>query len=395
MSETVDKNAPVEETQSAAAGICRYFDACGACPWHDIDIAGQRDRKREALVELLGTLNGVADAPSLVRPCVDCGTWRCDNKLKFQMFGYHKLFKMGFYQQADHKPLPVDTCIRASEQVDLLPAALEKTFHYLEQRGRLDVKEVTTRYSDTTNDLEIALWTRPGHFPDEVVTGVIDGMAKPSSLVRVHFRGELDDPQIARISVMQGDGVWRDEIAGETLAVSAPSFYPENSAGAAQLVELVSEALDPSDAVTVVNAGVGLFVLPLARAGHDVVAAETFPTAHADLLRNLETSELADKVAVNVLADGDQDASAPALPEGPLDALVIDSQGCTLDEATIRAAVAANPSKVVLVSYDLDSTAAAITALTENGSLAVSSITPVDLYPQTERIASVSVLVRK
>ena len=368
---------------------CKYGDLCIRCPWQDMDIKEQRALKRAAIIGMLSEFPATAAAEELIDDCVDCGVWGTDNYCQWKMFGYHRLFKMGFEQAGTEKPVLLNVCKRIHENIEPFPEAIREGFSYLEMRGRLAVKRISMRYSAATDELEVALWTNPGHFPNEVVVDVLSAMTGASSLVRPQFRGEIDDPDIARIDVLDGEGVWHDEIAGETYTVSAPSFWPENSVGADKLVKLASEWLSPSeeDTVAVLKAGVGLFAVPFARRGATVLALEDYPTAKDDLIVNIEAAGLNDKIAV--LDDPSQIAG------NALTAAVIDLQVPDVDEAYFDAVIAAAPAKAVLVSYDLPVLEGGLELLVAQGGYAIEKVVPVDLYPQTERVAAITFLTRE
>lgn len=379
------------EPENPSNHPCKYGDLCIRCPWQDMDIDEQRARKRTAVIEMLGGLPTPAAADQLVSDPVDCGAWGTDNYTAWKVFGYHRLFKMGFEQEGTEKPVLLNVCKRISENIEPFPEAFREGYSYLEMRGRLGTKGLTMRYSEATDDLEVAIWTLPGHFPNEVVTDVLGAMTGASSLVRVQYRGEelKQEPEIARIEVFDGDGVWHDEVAGETFTVSAPSFWPENSVGASKLVELAYEWLSPSesDTIAVLKAGVGLFAVPLARKGAGVLALEDYPTAKDDLVVNIEAAGLNDKVTV---------LDNPAQVAGSeIAAAIIDLQVPDVDEAYFDAVIAAAPAKVALVSYDLPVLEGGLTLLVSQGAYEIEKVVPVDLYPQTERIAAITFLTRK
>jgi len=106
--------------------------------------------------------------------------------------------------------------------------------------------------------------------------------APPTSMhLNVHAR---EDAFVFGPSTRHLDGStrMREEVAGASFLMSPAAFFQTNVLAADILVRLVLDAVHPASRVLDLYAGSGLFAIPLAAAGHDVVAVEENRLAVAD-----------------------------------------------------------------------------------------------------------------
>ncbi|MGD1994013.1 MAG: rRNA adenine N-6-methyltransferase family protein, partial [Anaerolineae bacterium] len=179
-----------------------------------------------------------------------------------------------------------------------------------------------------------------------------------------------------------------ESVAGRDYRVSAPSFFQANTRQAEHLVALVLDFLDLQGGEVVLDgyAGVGLFTLPLAERAGLVVAVEQHPSAVEDLLEN--TAELENVEVV----EGPVDAVVDDL-SGPYDAAVVDPPRAGLERETVQALVAAEPRRLVYASCD-PATLARDGRQLANAGYHLETVQPVDMFPQTFHVESVSLWVK-
>ena len=171
--------------------------------------------------------------------------------------------------------------------------------------------------------------------------------------------------------------------------MSAPSFFQVNTAQAEVLQRLVIEGLELTDGMDVADlySGVGTFSLPLARITGMCSAVESSGPAVRDLRHN------ADRAGVPLDVIGGD--SARELPElGKLDALVLDPPRAGLAEGVVESIAAAAPERLAYVSCD-PATLARDAALLSACDYELLHCTPVDLFPQTYHVETVSIFAAK
>ena len=281
--------------------------------------------------------------------------------------------------------MPAESTHLAHKQIEKAPKALGGAIRYAQGNQDLGIFRVGVRHSLATGELEVALWTKPGAFPRGMFAKTLSSACKATSVVRV-----LADPGKARkikgVEILDGRGYWRERIGDAEFSTQAPSFFQVNTAQAGKLVELVTQGLGGVEGAYIADlyAGGGTFSIPLALAGADVVAVESAGSSVRDLRFNAENNG----VDIEVVGG---DAARELTELGELDALVVDPPRAGLAENVPADIAAAQPAHVAYVSCDPATWARDIARFAECGYRLVAA-TPVDLFPQTYHIETVSFL---
>jgi 23S rRNA (uracil1939-C5)-methyltransferase len=173
------------------------------------------------------------------------------------------------------------------------------------------------------------------------------------------------------------------------MAFSAPSFFQVNTAGANRLIQIMLELLQPGkdDEVMDLYCGAGTFTLPLARQVSFVTAVESFGPAVRDLRRNLSSAHL-DNVDV---IGGD---AGREFPDTEADLVVVDPPRAGLSEAVIQKLSDQSCRSIAYVSCDPATLARDLARFRAQGSFEVTQMIPVDLFPQTFHVETVTLMSR-
>lgn len=368
---------------------CPHAGICGGCPWMGLSYDAQLEAKRADVVSQLCRVGGVPreEAEELVAPAV--GSKRqmgYRNKLELAAFQDARgHFQLGFHEQGSANLAAPKTCPVAARGIEKAPGALRGALSFLSRSGDLGIFRVGVRHSLRTKDTEIALWTTPGPFPRAQVAKTLGDALKCTSIVRV-----MADPGRARkvkgVERLSGKGCWEEQLGDFRYLISAPSFFQVNTAQAEKMIKLVIDGLDlgEDDVVADLYCGAGTFTLPLADYADEVFAVESAASSVRDLRRNLETNGTWAEVI-----GGDSARELPLL--GHLDALVVDPPRAGLAKGVAESIAEAGPEKLAYVSCDPATWARDIARL-HNVGYELISATPVDLFPQTYHIETVSIL---
>jgi 23S rRNA (uracil1939-C5)-methyltransferase len=182
----------------------------------------------------------------------------------------------------------------------------------------------------------------------------------------------------------------RDEVAGVSFLVSPTAFFQTNVDAAEVLVELVRRALPEGAPVLDLYAGAGLFALPLARAGHDVVAVEENAAAVADG----EASRALNRIPPERCRWMGARVETALGRVASFQTVVLDPprEGCS-PAVTQRLFGDRQPSRVVYVSCNPETLARDLAVAAGHG-YAVESLQPVDMFPHTPHVETVAVLTK-
>jgi 23S rRNA (uracil-5-)-methyltransferase RumA len=183
----------------------------------------------------------------------------------------------------------------------------------------------------------------------------------------------------------------RDEVAGLSFLLSPTSFFQTNVDAAEVLVELVRRAAPEGVPVLDLYAGAGLFALPLARAGHAVVAVEENAVAVADG----EASRALNRIPPERCRWVRATVESALARVGAFETVVLDPprEGCS-PAVSQRLFAERRPSRVVYVSCNPETLARDLAVAAGQG-YAVESLQPVDMFPHTPHVETVAVLSRR
>jgi len=339
---------------------CRHFGDCGGCQWQHISYPAQVQFKGSILRNQLQHVGKFAQPP--LRPVMEAADpWGYRNVAHLAV-GDEGL---GYQAAGSHLVVPVAEC-------PILVPALEKLLTDFELDFP-DLTEVTLRAGVNTGDLLAALRVRGHLWPaleiDQPISCVLLARGAPPVVVC-------------------GDEALAEEVRGRRYRISAESFFQVNTAQTATLVDLVSEALSVSDDDVVADlyCGVGLFTCALAPMVERVIGIEIGKVPVEDARHNA-----ADMPNVTIHVGRVEDV-LPAV-EDVLDAVVLDPPrgGCSLQ--ALEAIVRHRPRRVAYVSCDPATLARDLRALVDAG-YALRWVQPVDMFPQSYHMESVSLLER-
>ena len=182
-----------------------------------------------------------------------------------------------------------------------------------------------------------------------------------------------------------------EELEDVTLQLRPASFFQSHLAGATTMLGLVRAGLAEQAGGRLLDlySGVGTFTLPLARRAKTVTAVEEFAGAVDDADAS---AELSGATNVNLLAGRVETTLRQLEPE--FEAIVLDPprRGCHPD--ALRELLRLQPARIVYASCHPATLARDLKILTAGG-YAVQSVQPVDMFPQTPHVESVTVLVRE
>jgi 23S rRNA (uracil1939-C5)-methyltransferase len=338
---------------------CRHFSECGGCHYQHLDYPAQVRHKASIVGEQLARLGGFANPPVL--PAVASPSpWNTRNHVQFSQAPDGRL---GFQAAASHRTLAIQEChLPEPRLADLWP--------------RLNLEPIPglQRIGLRAGDDECMIVFEGGEMPEvELETDL------PDSVVWL-------TQETTR--VLAGAGALSISVLDRTFQVSAASFFQVHTELAGMLVRCALEALaiQPGETVLDLYAGVGLFSAFIAQRGAHLIAVEQSPSACADFQVNLDEFDSVELYAAPV------EAALPALRLAPHAALV-DPPRSGLDPLVVQALTTLGPERLVYVSCDPATLARDGKCLTEAG-YSLRSVTPIDLFPQTYHIETVSLWQR-
>ncbi len=363
-----------------------------ACPWAHLSREAQLEAKRGAVVDSLVRIGrfDAEEAERLVDACESVSDdWGYRNKVELAFERRSGRARLGMHDEAAGGIVAITSCPLLPKRHAKLPKSVSGALSYLANSNQFDLERIGIRVSERTRDLEIALWGPAEGFPRAQAAKVLSDAAKATSIVRVLTKGPAKARKVVSVERLSGAGSWEELVGQERMRFSAPSFFQVNTKGAERLVELALDGLEcqADDEALDLYCGAGTFTLPLARRVGFVEAVESAGSAVRDLRRNLQTAGIDNVEALG----GD---AARELANAEADIAIVDPPRAGLAKEAVDGLCALDARAIAYVSCDPATLARDLARFREIGVFEPCSITPVDLFPQTFHVETVTILRR-
>lgn len=300
---------------------------------------------------------------------------------------------MGHYARGSRRVIPVVECPVHDERGNALAFGVRDAFTtaglHASDGDRGTLRSLAIRVGCRTREIMATLIVSSDR--DRRVRAATQRLldeAPPTSMhLNVHRR---EDAFIFGPSTrhLHGTARMREEVAGASFLLSPAAFFQTNVLAADILVRLVLEAVQPSSRVLDLYAGSGLFAIPLAAAGHDVVAVEENRLSVSDGDAALKLNGAA-QGRCRFIARRVEDALASLRAA---DVVVLDPprEGCS--PSVLREVFGQlRPATSIYVSCNPEALASDLSRICRAG-YQIASVQPVDMFPHTAHIETVVVL---
>lgn len=308
----------------------------------------------------------------------------------------------GFYRQHSHELIPLtdfyiqDPAIDAAiiKVRDLLRQFEIPAYNEVSDKGV--IRNIMVRRGYYSHEMMIVLISRTQKIPSQaqLVDQIHQALPEVTSIV-LNVNAKKTNVIMGNVTrVLYGKPTIEDTLMGLTFAISARSFYQVNPQQTEKLYQMAIDKAELTGAETVIDAycGIGTISLALAKHAKQVYGVEIVPEAIEDAKVNAQKNHLSN-VTFAVNKAEDQMAEWQAAGIKP-DVIVVDPPRKGLAESLIDSAAKMAPKKVVYVSCNPATLVRDVARFTELGYHVDGPVQPVDQFPQTPHVESVTVLVK-
>jgi len=339
---------------------CRHYQQCGGCHYQHLPFPMQLEVKTDIVASQLQRLGGIENPP--VSPIIPSPLpWNYRNHLQFSL---DQEWRLGFHAPQSELVVPIDECHLPDDDLTDLWPRLDLT----ENPG---LERISLR-SGTSGE-RMVIFHSEGSPEFELEVDL------PASVVWLSQEGML---------VLAGEGYFFIETLERPFRVSAGSFFQVNNSLAGELVHQVLELLDPQPHETILDlyAGVGLFSAFIAETGAHLIAVEESPWASTDFTLNLDEFDSVELYEASV------EITLPLLP-AHVQKILVDPPRAGLGRDVTKFLMNLSPERLVYVSCDPATFARDSKIIIESG-YQLERVIPIDLFPQTYHIETVSLFRR-
>lgn len=340
--------------------VCDYFQRCGGCHYQHINHTSQATIKSRIFQEQLKKIGKLLE-PNIL-PILTAQNWlgyRNHVQLTPNQFG-----KLSFvHQNLQLGLVPVSRCEIASEKIN-------EVIQSLEFDPDLGITRVSIR--EGKDDLLVVIESELTDVPEVNVEGGY-------SVIHTSHGHNV---------VIAGDDHVHIQVLGVLFKVSAGSFFQVNTRMAEEMIGIIlSEAkLKPDDIVLDLYSGVGLFSAFIAPLVCEVIAVEESKSATANFVENLDRFDNVSLYEADV-------AEVLSQIQLKADVVIIDPPRAGIERSVLDQITGMAPRTVIYISCDPSTLARDLARFISNG-YDLRFAQPIDMFPNTYHVESVSILDR-
>jgi 23S rRNA (uracil1939-C5)-methyltransferase len=365
---------------------CPYFQRCGGCHYQHTGYEHQLEIKAAILKENLRRIAKLELETELrVHPSPP---WNYRNRTRLRVHSFPR-FAMGYYKFNSHELLPVEECPISSPLINRAITAMWHLGRHGKVSAGIQEIECFTNADDTQLLAEVRCSGEIANATEQFAADFRTALPEACGIVFLDARGSKAGARgdVQRIAVCGADHLtYATRLA--SYRVSAGAFFQVNRHLTEELVSIAVGGKTSGGTGTALDlyAGVGLFSSALNREFARVIAVESSPTSHADLLYNSPANVKAIRATTEQYLENAAGKLRPEL-------VVVDPPRSGLGEKVVQGLVQLRAPRMVYVSCDPATLSRDLARLLQSG-YRVQEAHLVDLFPQTYHLESVFQLVR-
>ena len=391
----------LEPSPARVDAPCRHFGVCGGCRFQDLAYEAQVAEKEKQVRDALIRIGRIPDPP--LEPIVPAASvYGYRNKLEYSFSAGEDGTELGFHRAGRWDEIvDIEECLLTTELGNAIRLAVrswareERLEPYDQATGKGYLRHLVVREGRNTGQALVVLVTAPG---DRFETGyLVDVLRRFPEVRSIHWA--INDTPAEQTNLptklLWGEEAIEEEILGLRFRVRPSAFLQTNTEMAERLYELARDfaALTGSENVFDLYCGTGTIGLTLARDARAVWGLEISEESIACAIENADLNgiENARFFAGNVgqtLEELVEKADAP-------DVVIVDPPRAGLAGKALRRTGALAALRIVYVSCNPTTLASDVQVLRDDYGYRLVRCCPVDMFPHTPHVESVSLLTRE
>jgi 23S rRNA (uracil1939-C5)-methyltransferase len=377
---------------------CPHFGVCGGCRFQHLVYEEQIAAKEQQVRDALARIGRVAEPP--VEPIVPAASlYHYRNKLEYSFTASDEGVALGFHRAGRwDEVIALEVCLLTTEVGNAIRDAVrdwareERLEPYDQATGEGYLRHLVVREGRNTGQVLVVLVTAPG---ERFETGYfVDVLRRFPEVRSIHWA--INDTPAERTSLptrlLWGEEAIEEELLGLRVRIRPNAFLQTNTEMAERLYELAREyaALTGAENVFDLYCGTGTIGLSLAAQAGAVWGVEISEEAVACAIENAELNgiENAHFFAGNVGQSIDELVEKAGTP----DLVVVDPPRAGLAGKALRRLGRIGAPRIVYVSCNPTTLASDVKVLHEDFGYELLRCRPVDMFPHTPHVESVSLL---
>lgn len=374
---------------------CPNRKKCGGCQLQNLSYDRQLSFKQVKVIKLLGKYHHVCEIIGMKEP------YHYRNKVQAAFGERRGEIISGVYQSSTHNIVPVDSCMIEDQKADEIIVTIRKLLKSFKLRAFNDVtmkgflRHVLIKRGFSSGEIMVVLVTSVIDFPkqSQFVNALLSRHPEITTIVQNVNNKRTSLVLGEKSKVLYGDGYIEEDLCGLRFRISPKAFYQINPTQTEILYNKAMEYAELTGNETVLDAycGTGTIGLIASKQAKSVIGVELNSDAVADAKTN---AKLNNAENINFFCDDAGEFMVKAADNGEkFDVVIMDPPRAGASLPFLRSLVTLAPQKVVYISCNPETQARDLSFLTRKG-YKVKRIQPVDMFPHTEHVETVVLLVK-
>ncbi len=392
--------AVLEPSPVRVAAPCRHFGVCGGCRFQDLAYEAQLEAKEQQVRDALVRIGRIPEPP--LEPIVPASSqYGYRNKLEYSFTQGEAGVELGFHRAGRwDEVVDIEECLLTTDLGNAVRLAVrdwareEGLEPYDQETGKGYLRHLVYREGRNTGQVLVMLVTAPG---ERFEPGYLVDVLRRFEQVR-SINWAVNDTPAERTNVpwklLWGEDAIEEEILGLRFRLRPNAFMQTNTEMAERLYALAREyaALTGAENVFDLYCGTGTIGLALAGGAKAVWGVEISEESVACAIENAELNgiENASFFAGNV----GQSLEELVSEAGRADVVVVDPPRAGLAGKALRRTGELAAEKIVYISCNPTTLASDVQVLRDDFGYELIRCRPVDMFPHTPHVESVSLLER-
>lgn len=371
---------------------CSYYNKCGGCALQHASYFESLRVKEEIVRSALTRIGGFTDIN--VNPTIGCDNqYEYRNKSAFPVVaGPDGRLQLAMYRVLSHDPVFINSCPITKK---IMINAANTFINYANESfigEKTQIRHIVMRFVDKKLLFVVVTMKRL------TLDGLFDRLCDSTGLTKddvglFECIKSVDNNVILEGKMVHVAGI--ESILSSNLgidfSISPNSFYQVNDEIMRKIYQKAASEFGKDDVVIDAYSGAGLLSALLSKKVKKVIGIEIVKEATADANKVKQANHISNLENIN----GDVKSVLPNVVK-KLDhfSLVIDPPRKGVDAEVLKAIGEAGPSKIVYISCNPASLSRDLKVLSQYGYKA-SFVQPYDMFPETQHVETLAVLIRK
>ena len=380
---------------------CECYSKCGGCVFRHISYDEELKIKHRRVYDALKRIGKIEDFHmNEIVGCENPNNYRNKSQIPIGKDKENNVI-MGFYGNHSHRIVGNGECMLHPKEFDDIVEIVKNWINrykidiYDETSHRGLLRHLYLRHGKKSGELMVCLVINGNDlsFKNELIGMLTDYSDMIKSIV-LNVNKEKTNVVLGKKCItLYGSDHITDELCGLNFNISPLSFYQINRDQTEKLYGIAAEycKLGGEDFLIDLYCGTGTIGLSMARKAKKVLGIEIIPQAIENAKENAKNNNI--KNAEFICSDAAGAAEQLSKNKTEPNVVVIDPPRKGCDQTVIESICRMSPEKVVYVSCDPETLARDLALFEEKG-FKVQEVTPVDMFPRTQHVETVVLMLR-